>query len=121
MWRTNGYITAHDNQVILWDVETGEPAKRLRATGDGFSDLAFTPDGTRLIAQFKPDPDLHTGPGHAPTLTVWDLQTGRVVLELISNEAFCCTPDGRYLIYSDQDAVLRRIELPAARGARVAP
>ena len=121
VWRAKGYITAHDNHVILWDMATGKPVKRLPATGDGFSDLAFTPDGTRLIAQFKPDPDLHTGPGHAPTLVAWDLKTARVLLELVSNEAFCCTPDGRYLIYSDQDAVLRRIELPAARGARVAP
>jgi WD40 repeat protein len=107
--------------VILWEVETGKPVQRLDAPGDGFTSLLFTPDGTRLIAQFKPDPRSHTGPEHAPTLAIWDLHTGRVLMQLVSAEAFCCTPDGRHLIYSDEDAVLRRTELPAVRQAGPSP
>ena len=99
----------------------GSMPQHLEASGDGFTSLEFTPDGTRLVAQFEPDPDLHTGPDHAPTLAVWDLHTGQVLMQLVSNEAFSCTPDGRCLIYSDEDAVLRRVALPASSQAGPAP
>jgi len=118
--------TAHTNgpgraQLILWDVRTGNAICCLDAPGDPFSNLMFTPDGTRLIGQFEFDPRKARGPEDAFSLGVWDLRTGRSLQRLVSGAAVCFTLDVHSVICSDPNAVMRRIELAAASGASVPP
>lgn len=54
-------------------------------------------------------------------LLVWHVDGRVVLMQPASAEAFCCTPGGRHLIYSDEDAVMRRTELPAVRQAGPSP
>jgi WD40 repeat protein len=38
-----------DGELVFWDVETGEPARRLPMPGDAAREIALTPDGRRAV------------------------------------------------------------------------
>jgi WD40 repeat protein/serine/threonine protein kinase len=63
--------TTDGDQVILWDIATGEAITSLRGTAGYVFGIAFSPDGT-LIATAKNDRKVE----------VWDLRTGRTTATL---------------------------------------
>jgi serine/threonine-protein kinase len=114
---------AHRDQAVVWDLQTGARLLELQGVGSQVGPLAFTPDGTRLIAgsgeiwelasgtlaaQFEPsDPRLRVLSNGAlivaETGEMWDLSTGASlgVLPGVRGAAldFGFTPDGRQLLW----------------------
>ena len=113
VWRSNGYHPAQDNCIILWDLHTGKPVQHLETAGDGFTSLLFTPDGTRLISRRIRNREQYANPDEDPMISIWDLPTGQLLEQFAGGEAVTCTSDGRHLVYSAMNAVLRAMELPA--------
>jgi WD40 repeat protein len=72
-----GYYTLGVSQIDLWDVEAGAAAGRLEGLPYGVTDIAFSPDGTRLATNGWGDTVRIWGAGaaldvvtDAPSLTV---------------------------------------------------
>lgn len=79
--------------LLLWNMETGEPAgKVLAGPGDGVSNVAFSPDGTRFITV-------------GGSLRLWEGRTGEPVgaplagSDGVASVAF--SPDGRRIVGND--------------------
>jgi WD40 repeat protein len=63
-----------DDSVRIWELPSGRLVGRLRHDADGIGSAAFSPDGGRVLTTTDPD-------AFDPA-TVWDVQSGRRVLEL---------------------------------------
>jgi WD40 repeat protein len=94
---------ALDNRgLVAWDVTTGEAVLTLRGvrTAGGAQDVAFAPDGERLVLS-----------GQDGSVRVIDFCTGRELLAmkghaaLVSSVAF--SPDGRRLASGSRDGVVK--------------
>jgi len=126
-WKPSGYRPSDDRRIILWDVESGRPARYLTADGDTISRLVFTPDGTRLISYCKPVTYFEqvrqgkVNPGEVLKLAIWDLHTGEVLQRLAGDIAISCTSDIQHLIYCGVEPVLRAVKLPAPSRAAASP
>jgi WD40 repeat protein len=87
--RTVGGIGFLTSYLTLWNAETGETEKVLASVG-GWSQVAFSPDGTRLACS----PFSHT-------VTLWDIPSGRATMDLEGGpyqvEGVAFSPDGKYL------------------------
>ncbi len=57
-----------DGTAIIWDAATGEPVLILSNQGLGFTNLAFSPDGTKLATGTELTQDI---------ATIWDSTTGK--------------------------------------------
>ncbi|MBN1285552.1 MAG: protein kinase [Anaerolineae bacterium] len=83
-------LSAQDNAVRLWDVETGEERATLAGHGSPVNDMAFSPDGTLLASG-----------GGDGSILLWDISDGRrdAVLKHGSNTVIVVafSPDGRVL------------------------
>lgn len=71
--------SSHDDSVVVWELPSGRQLLRLAGHGryGGERPLRFTPDGKRLVSfgdDFGPDRD-------GLLLRVWDLASGRAVVE----------------------------------------
>ena len=79
-------------------------------------DLAFTPDGSRLVLVTGRAP---TFSGGAPELAVVDVHAGKVVRTIRDGEesldALALTPDGREVYTGGRDGILRRYEIESGR------
>ncbi|RSN46637.1 WD40 repeat domain-containing protein [Actinomadura sp. WAC 06369] len=82
-----------DGPIILWDVETGERIRTLRAHSYPVVSMAFTPDGETMFSA-------------AEGIQVWDVAAGRARRGLPTQgrsehprefSAMAGTPNGRYL------------------------
>ena len=74
--------------AILWDAATGEEVARLPGTDDRYLQLAFSPDGGRLVA-------ISDGSGdNRDRITVWDVAaaTELFVFELDGLGGFAGVP-----------------------------
>jgi hypothetical protein len=92
---------ASKGAVQLWDPATGKPVKKLETTvidNDEYASYraslgapAFSPDGSTVVARHA------TG-----ALFVWDIDTGREVIQLpLAANAFQFSPSGKYLVQGE--------------------
>jgi WD40 repeat protein/serine/threonine protein kinase len=92
---------SEDNEVVLWDVDTGKPAHTLRGLGGGALSVAFSPDGRRLA----------TGGCEDATIKIWDVASGREALTLRGHTEsvwdLAFSPDGRRLYSASGDRTVR--------------
>jgi WD40 repeat protein/uncharacterized caspase-like protein len=83
-----------EDNLILWNVDTGEQMKKWKGSFYGVNPLAFSPDG-KLIATTDID----------GSITIWDVEAGKVkkieAHETALSVAF--SPDGNILVSSGQD------------------
>jgi WD40 repeat protein len=82
-------------ELKVWDARTGTPLLELKGLTGPVSSVAFSPDGTRIVA----------GSVYQQTVQVWDAQTGTPQLDLkghpVTSLAF--SPDGTRLLTGSQD------------------
>ncbi len=118
------------NQVELWDLQSGQVIGRLEASEGNIGPLAFTPDGTRLVAgsgeiwevesgelaaQFEPvdRTERVVTNGHlivSESGEIWDIRGGERLGSLGGERSravnFSFTPDGSRLVWQVQGGVI---------------
>lgn len=99
---------SYDNTMRLWDLESGQILRTFSGfTFDGVYAVAFSPDGKNAMAQ----------EGMIKRVFVWDLETGKAVLETAKNgltNHWCdpparYSPDGKLIAYADNFGVMHLI------------
>lgn len=80
-----------DQQLIIWDYETGAPLHYLTAESGSVFDIAFTPDGEQALSAMQD-----------ATLILWDIATGTEIRRLEGDQGSVnsveISSDGRYAI-----------------------
>jgi WD40 repeat protein len=79
-----------DGVATIWDATTGPDARILRGQKENCSDIAYSPDGSRVAATFFGGP-----------LKVWNAQTGEEILTIQrpnGGRGVEFSPDGKSLI-----------------------
>jgi WD40 repeat protein len=111
----NGKLLASGSfqEVILWDAQTGTPAKRLTGFADRVVTLAFSSDG-KLLA---------TG-GGAPTedgeIKIFDVASGNLVVDIKNGHSdtvfgVSFSPDGKKLATCAADKFVKVFEVPTGK------
>lgn len=89
--------TGWENSVRFWNVETGQPTRRIKNSGMSFA-AVVSPDGTRLAS---------VGEGRA---RLWNLADNRAIFESEStgdrNYSIAFSPDGFVCATSGDDAIV---------------
>jgi WD40 repeat protein len=80
-----------DGTLLIWDVESGRQLLTVRAHSGNVSDLAYSPDGSRLATAGL---DLFRGKGQ---VKLWDVSTGKELLALPGQMSVAFSPDGHLL------------------------
>jgi WD40 repeat protein/serine/threonine protein kinase len=100
-WRhspTNG-------ELVVWDIASGGARYARRGLRGGVLDVAFSPDGRRLLASYA-----NSGATQGE-MAVWDVASGRegLVVRNPSGLAWSVTfsPDGRRLVSAGEDRTIR--------------
>lgn len=88
------------NGIAIYDVPTGDPPTTVPGRGP----LAFTPDGSLLVASAADG-----------TTAVWRTETALPVGHLPGRSPRALSPDGRILALSGQDGALTLVELATGR------
>jgi WD40 repeat protein len=91
------------HRIDVWRPRTGERVLAIPATDDLFiTDLAFAPDGRRLIA---------SGGQATPIARIWDMEQGRPLIDLRGHTHSLTTatfsPDARLAATASQDGTAR--------------
>lgn len=106
--RDNGRVAFNedDGRIQVWDWTTGKTLLELRGHARAapwkfaVQDLAFTPDGDRLLSA-----------GSDRTLRLWELSSGREALQLVGHSdvvtAIALSPDGAMLATASCDQTVR--------------
>ncbi len=98
------FATGGEFGVFLWDTDTGELIQRLYKKDHLVLGLAFTPDGSKLLALGN-------------YCILWDVATGREILsfDCLMNvtDGFSISPDGKYALIGtcDEDCETFRVEM----------
>jgi WD40 repeat protein len=105
---TGGFVSGKSSgEITLWDANTGEELRHLRAHTAVIPDIAFSPDGSRLASA-----------SYDMTVALWDLTTGQELrrfqghTEGVLRVAF--SPDGKRLVSGGSD-VLKIWEIATGR------
>ena len=81
-------------EIVLWDIKTGEPHAVLGYTEDNIFGFSFSPDGKYLL----------TGSITKNTPTLWNVETGEIVKEFIGHNSPASfvkfSPDGKFCFAS---------------------
>jgi WD40 repeat protein len=112
---------SRDGTVRLWRLpdlsipqETApEPAgviRQIEWPGRHIYQASFSPDGRLFLVAGS------AGPGH--TIKVWDLATGRLLLEFPGNEKGVFTPDGKQVLAAGLDKALHLWDLATGQEVR---
>ncbi|WP_374953033.1 WD40 repeat domain-containing protein [Nitrosomonas ureae] len=85
-----------DKTIILWQADTLESKQKIKGRDLGILDLAFTPDGKRLVSGSKDK-----------TVRVWDVATGnrQAVLAAHSDVVNAVAIHGDYLATAGEDGI----------------
>ncbi len=90
-----------DDQMLLWDISSGEIIRRYESPYDDFNQIDVSADG-RLVATATE--------GGIPM--IWDIETGEAVHQLIGHDtsvqviAVAFSPDGRTLLSGSEDTTM---------------
>jgi WD40 repeat protein len=88
--------------VKVWDTQTGQELRSLKAFPGPYPRLAFSPDGKRLASSHRPSNS--TGPNVPSEIKVWNAQTGQELFTLKGDIAetknIVFSPDGKRLATS---------------------
>jgi WD40 repeat protein len=83
--------TLVDSAIIIWNVVTGRPERRINGLGNAPQAIAYSPD-SRLVAAACPQ---------EKSVRIWDVRTGRQVQVIAghsqSTRSIAFSPDGRLL------------------------
>jgi len=89
------------NVLCLWDTRTGQLIRDPIRHAAGVSVLSFDPDGRRLVSD-----DFNADRGQ-----IRDLESGRLLFELIGHEGWLChgefSPDGQRILTASEDGTAR--------------
>ena len=100
-----------DQEVKVWDAQTGQEILSLRGHVGGLRSVAFSPDGRRLASA-----------GLDQTVKLWDAATGQEVLTLRGHidNVFCVafSPDGHRLASASVDKTVRIWDATPWSGSR---
>jgi WD40 repeat protein len=116
-----GVVLAEDlGRIEIWDIQKGASGTFCRFTRDAGQNCApaISPDGTSFISASHPLSK------HSPSLTVWDITTGRelAVLTGHTSEVTYCgfSPDGRLAVSASKgDRTVRTWDLTTYKPAAV--
>lgn len=97
-----------ESEIVLWDVSTWRELHRMyiREPKSGVSYMAFTPDGTRLVASSFSE------------TTVWDVETSELLFRFETQPfgAPCqISPDGRSLVVFQIDGKVHFLDIESGR------
>jgi WD40 repeat protein len=99
----------HAGAVTLWDAATGKQLRPLGRLPGHVNNVAFSPDGARLVAAAAPNegkgmPLLRFAPGEV--LKAWEVASGKEVASRagVAGAVFC--PDGRHLLVHSPPGLL---------------
>jgi RNA polymerase sigma factor (sigma-70 family) len=85
-------------QVFLWEWQAGKEPREIKVPPRGARSLAFLPDGKTLV----------TGDDGREGIRLWDVASGRMLLQMGDRNSWgyppmgraCVSPDGRYIVSS---------------------
>ena len=87
---------ANAPKIILWDITSGKRVRTIAGISSDVSRVAFTPDGTRILA----------GSQNGPEIKVYEVATGKEVRTLpIAAGALALSGDGKWLGASSGSSV----------------
>ena len=96
------------NKIGVWDAATGQERVHLGRTRS-VSDLAFTPDGRRLVSSEFDRP-----------IRIWEIATNTEMGRLAGHEgvtlALSVSPDGRVVASGGSDGLVRLWDLASGKG-----
>jgi WD40 repeat protein len=102
-----------DNTLRQWDLVSGKEIKTISGQSIGIKSVAFSPDGRRALSTGAFTLSAYAGAD--ATLTLWDLESGKVVgtFSAYTNDVagVALSPDGRTALAGGADRTLELLDL----------
>ena len=106
--------SSYGNEILIWDIETGEMIRRLDGHNGAVYDLDFDPSGKLLVSASADD-----------TLKVWQVNTGKRLDTLGQplREQFVgrVSPNGKFIYGAGRDNRIRQWRLISKESAKINP